>query len=414
MRWVVFFVAFSFGFSLTLEEAKLLALKNNLEVIKSEADLKKLEQRIREVRGSLFPTLRFSGRFTKWDPNYISAFVPENKYFLNLNLSQPLFDRTLWAALKVAKKSRELQTLLLKEVKVNVLAEVERAFWTVLLKREILKEKRESMNYWENYFKVVEEKFRSGIVPRFEFLRARAELRQARADLIRAEGEYRTALNSLKILLGITEDVEPEGRFEKVSFKVKDLEKFIERSPHLQVLKKTLQLREEEVEVEKAEYFPKVSFFANYNFENIIDFEEGRLVEATRHGYNLGLKLDFLIFDGFKRSARINQSKLEVLKAKEELSFAKRKLRSDLESLLLQLRSAEEEVKARRDTLSASEESLRFATERYKEGVGTQVELLEARRSYETAKLSYLHAVYNYNLVVVEIKRLLGLYSLAE
>ncbi|MDQ7081602.1 MAG: TolC family protein [Aquificota bacterium] len=135
---------------------------------------------------------------------------------------------------------------------------------------------------------------------------------------------------------------------------------------------------------------------------------------STRQGYNFGLRLDLLVFDGFRRKARVIQGRLEALKVKEEIEFTERKLRNDVDSLIAQIRSAEEEIEARRDTLKASEESLRFATERYKEGVGTQVELLEARRNYERAKLSYLESIYVYNSLVADLKAVLGLYSLAE
>ncbi len=414
MKLFIFLLLASFGFSLTLEEAIRIAVRNNIDVLKSGIDLRKLDQRIREVRSKVFPRVSFSARFTKWDPNYISAFFPENKYFLTLNLTQTVFDRTLWTALKVAKRSGELQRVVLEEVKVRVASEVEKVFWAVLLRREVLREKRESLRYWEDYFRLVEEKYRAGIVPRYEFLRARAELRQAKAELIRAESEYRTAVNTLKVLLGITEDVEPEGEFRKADLNLEDPYTLLERNPTLRVLEKTLEVRESEVEVRRAEYYPKLSFFFNYNFENIIDFENGRLEEDTRQGYNFGFRFDFLIFDGFGRRARVIQSRLETLKVKEDIDFLRKKLRNDLDSLLSRLRSAEEEIGARRDTLLASEESLRFATERYREGVGTQVELLEARRSYERAKLSYLESVYAYNVIAADIKAILGMYLLAE
>jgi outer membrane protein TolC len=414
MRLLIPLVIVSLSFSLTLEEAKELAIRNHVERIKSEIDLKKLEQRIREVRGRVLPSLSFSARFTRWDPNYISAFFPENKYFLTLTLNQTLFDRSLWYALKVARMNRDLQRLVIKEVKTRLSAEVEKVYWAVLLKREILREKRESLRYWEDYFRIVEEKYRAGIVPRYEFLRARAELRQARADLIRAESDYRTALNNLKVLLGIAEDPEPEEAFRRVDIDLSDPYPLLKNNPTLLVLKKTLEVKRGEVEVRKGEYFPKLTFFFNYNFENIIDFEGGRLREDTRHGYNFGVRFDFLIFDGFSRSARVMQGKLETLKVMEEIAFLERKLRSDLDSLLAQLRSVREEIEARRDTLVASEESLRFATERYREGVGTQVELLEARRNYERSKLAYLESVYSYNSLVAEIKALLGMYSFTE
>ncbi|WP_457600558.1 TolC family protein [Hydrogenivirga sp.] len=408
--FILLFVLISAAWPLTLEEAKELALRNHIESVKSELELKRLEEKIREVKGSVLPTVVLSATYTRWDKNYVSSFVPENKYFVNLNLNQPLFDKGVWEALKLAKESRELQELVIGEVKVRLSSEVEKLFWAVLLKREVLGEKRESLRYWENYFALVREKYEEGIVPRYEFLRARAQLRQARADLIRAESDLKTSLNSFKSFLGLTEVPELEGRFRKVDLSVKDPFGVLEaKNPRLRVLRKAYRVKLANVGLRRSDYYPKLSLFFNYNFENVMDFEAGQLKEDFRHGYNFGLRLDFTIYDGSKRSARVVQEEIESRKALKELQFVKTKLRNELESLLAQLRSAEEELKAREDTLLAAEESLRFATQRYAEGVGSQVELLEARRSYEQAKLSLLNAVYNYNSLVADLKALLGM-----
>ncbi len=408
MIFLFLLTAVSLCFSLTLEEAKELALKNHIEKIKTMLDLKKVEERIREVRGSILPSVSLSAKYTKWDPNYISSFIPENKYTLTLSVSQPIFDKTVWSALKVAKKSRELQKLVIKDVEKSLLAEVEKLFWAVLLKREIVKEKRESLKYWENYFQLVKEKYEEGIIPKYEFLRARAQLRQAKADLIRSESDLKTSLNSLKSFLGLVRDIEIEGEFKKAELQLNDPFRLLEKNnTTLKVLVKTAEVKNTSVELRKSEYYPQLSFFFNYNLENIKDFKGGRLKEDVRHGYNFGLTLNFLIFDGQRRSARIAQERIESLKVRKEIEFTKKKLKNQLESLLAELRSAEEEIKARKDTLLASEESLRFATQRYAYGVGSQVELLEARKNYENAKLLYLNAIYNYNSIVADIKRLI-------
>lgn len=411
MRFLLLLVlTFAFSYSLSLEEAVRLAIENNVGSIKSELDLKKVEERIREVKGGVLPTVTFSARYTRWDPNYVSSFTPLNKYLLSLSLSQPVFDKSVWEALRLAERSRELQEAVIRDVRNSLKAEVEKLYWAALLKREVLKEKEESLRYWESYFKLVEERYKQGVVPKYEFLRARAQLRYAKADLLRAESDYRTSINSLKNLLGIREDISLEGDLRKVPFSVEDPEKvLLERNTTLLVLEKTLRVTSESVSLSKADYYPRLSFFANYNVENVKDLKGGGLKEEVRKGYNLGLSFDFTLFDGWRRDARVMQGKLEELKVREDIDFKKKELLNQLDSLLSQLKALEEELLAREDTLLASEESFKNATRRYAEGVGSQVELLDARKAYEEAVLSYLESIYKHNSVVADIKRLLGL-----
>ncbi len=405
----------SLCFPLTLEDAKRLALKNQIEVVKTELDLKKLEERIREARGSVLPKVSVSATYIRWDRNYISAFIPPDKYSATLALNQPLFNRLIWTALKLAKRNRELQALVLEDVRAAVLSEVEKLFWATLLRKEVLEEKERSLSYWEEYFQLVKEKYERGIVPRYEFLRARAQLRQARADVIRAQSELKASLNSLKGFLGIAEDITVEGRLTKVSLELGDPFSLLEENnTTLKILRKTREIKDLAVEARRAEFYPQLSFFFNYNWENIMDFSGGRLREDFRHGYNLGLKMELTLFEGGSRSARVMQEKIERSKVEMEMEFTKRKLINELDALLARIRSAEEEIRAREDTLLAAEESLRFATERYTHGVGSQVELLDARRSYENAKLMYLESIYTYNALMADLRRLLGVQLLAQ
>ncbi len=409
MSPLVFLVLISLSWSLTLEEIKRLTVKNHIDSVNSSLELKKLEEKIKEVRAGILPTVIFSLTYTRWDTNYISSFVPADKYFANLRLEQKVFDRSVWEAIKLARHNRELQSFIREEVKQKLLAEVEKLYWAVLLKKEVLKEREESLIYWRNYFQLVKEKYETGIVPRYEFLRARAQLRKAKADLIKARSELKRSLNLLKSFLRISGDVELEGELRKIVLDVRDpFSVLFKKNPTLRVVRAKLKVAESRVSLSKVQYFPKLKFFFNYNFENIVDFEAGRLKEDFRHGYNLGLRLDMTLYDGGRRGSIVSQERIQKKQVQEELDFTEIKLRNELEILLMELKGAQEELLSREDSLLASREALKFATQRYTEGVGSQLELLEARRNYEQAKLALLSAIYNYNSIVIDIKKLLG------
>ncbi len=398
----------SLCFSLSLEDAINIALRNHIESVKSELDLRKIEEEIREVRGSILPSVVLSASYTRWDRNYISSFTPENKYSATLSLNQTIFDRAVFYSLKLSKRSRELQEAVIRDIKRTLATEVEKLFWGVLLSREVMKEKEESLEYWKSFFELVKEKYERGIVPKYEFLRARAELRRARASLINARSEYRSALRSLQSFLGIKGEIELEGKLVKGELEVKDIyESFERNNTTLNLLAKSAEVKKIAVEVSKSGYYPKLNFFFNYNWANIMDFERGGFKEKFKHGYNFGLSLNFTIFDGFKRSAKIMKDKLELEKVQKEILYRRIELRNRLEDLVERLKGAEEEIEARRDTLLAAEESLRFATERYRYGVSSQIELLDARKNYETARIEYLRAIYSYNILLADLKRLI-------
>ncbi len=407
MIFLALLVTLSFAFPLTLKEAVDIAIRHHIESIKSEEDLKKVEAQIREIRANLFPLITFSASYTRWDKSYISAFVPADRYMATFSLQQTIFDRSVFESLKLAKESRRLQRAVIRDVRRRLATEVEKIYWLVLLSREVLKEKERSLAYWEEFFKLVEEKYKSGVVPKYELLRAKAQLSRARADLLKAKGDYRTALRNLKTFLGLSKDFEVEGELKVADIPLKDLYSALEKNnTTLRMLRASLAVRRRSVSLQRSAYYPRLGAFFNYNWDNIKDFERGRIVDRFRHGYNFGVRLDITLFDGFRTPSKVLQEKIELTKVSREIEFKKRELTNQLENLLDQLKTAEGEIQAQKDLVIASEESLKYAHERYRYGVGTQVELLDARREYERARIAFLQAVYNYNTIVAEIKRL--------
>ena len=392
----------SLGFCLKLEEAKRLALENHIDAVKGKIDLKILEERIREVKGSIFPKLRFSFRYTRWDPNYISAFVPENKYNASFSLRQTIFDRSLFKALEVARESRDLQEEILKEIKNTLSAEVEKIYWGVVFRKEVLKEKKETLKYWEEFLRLAELNYKEGISPRHEFLRAKAQYLRAVAEVKRAQSQYVESLSKLKAFLGKEDISEPEEPLTLPKGTNPQSGIFLKEK----VLEKSLRVKLKEIALEESKRYPKVSFFFNYNFENIMDFRNGRLQEDTRHGYNLGIEIGWDIYDG-SVSPKVAQKKLEANKIRKEISFVRKNLRETLKALRETLEALETEIRALEETLEASREYVHYTTRRYRLGVGSITDVLEARRSFEEARISYLKAILDYRLTLAEIKKLL-------
>ncbi len=403
--FLLILTSLSIGLSLTLERAVELALKNNVKSVEARIELKKVEQKIKEVRSSLFPTLSLQVELTRWDEGYVSSFVPTNRLFMSLTLSQNVFDRAIFLSVRLAKESKELRQLILEDVRQELTKEVKKLFYLVLLKRETLKQRRAFLSYWSSYLELVKGKYKEGMVPKHELLRAKAQLEMAKANLKRAESELRKAELSLASLLGIEGSLEVEGKLIPLDF---DGEASLSRNSTLAVLKKSVELQSLSRKLAESEYYPRLKLFGNYQGNNLKDFDRGRLRDDFRHGYSVRLQADWTLLDWGKRKAKVNQESLELSKLRESYKSKERELKNTLSSILDELEALRLELKARRLSVKAAEESLKLSTERYKEGVGTQLEVLEAVQNYERAKIELLNTVYLYDALLFELERLRG------
>lgn len=124
------------------------------------------------------------------------------------------------------------------------------------------------------------------------------------------------------------------------------------------------------------------------------------------NGYTIGARLNYNIFDGFAREASIAQARIDLLKQMENLKDTEQKLRAELNKTLLDIDSLRAQIGAVKLSLESAEESLRLSKERYRFGVATQLEVLDAVSNYNNTLQNYYFLLYLYNTALARLERL--------
>ena len=176
----------------------------------------------------------------------------------------------------------------------------------------------------------------------------------------------------------------------------------MENNSTIKVAKKSLEVLEKAVEVQKAQYYPSLSAFATYQGNTARLGGSDKMVE----GYTFGVRFNYKIFDGFAREANVAHAKLDVLKQMENLKDVETSQRAELRKTLLDLGSLKAQLNALELSLESAKESLRLSTERYKFGVANQLEVLDAINNYNSLLESYYYTLYLYNTSLARLERL--------
>ena len=72
------------------------------------------------------------------------------------------------------------------------------------------------------------------------------------------------------------------------------------------------------------------------------------------------------------------------------------------------MRSAEQTINSTQAAVNQGQESFRIATLRYRAGVGTSLDVLDAETKLTDARNNYVEALYNYNISIAELEQLTG------
>ncbi|RUM30669.1 MAG: hypothetical protein DSY42_04190, partial [Aquifex sp.] len=296
----------------------------------------------------------------------------------------------------------------MKDLK-EIIYRVKEMYYALLYKRLVKELKEDNLKYWEENLKIVEEKYKAGILPKVEYMRAKAQYEMAKAQLEETKADYEKSLEEFKAFLRIEGDVEPSGglnlKFPYKFPKEEELMKaLLENNSTLKVARARVEIAEKVYGLAKSDYYPSVDAFLSYE-----GFTTRRTLFGGKEwvkGYVFGISLNYKFFDGFSRETNIAQRRLEILKEKEKLKDTLFTLKKDLKNALLTLRSLKARIKAVKTSLEAAKESLRLSTERYKEGVANQLEVLDARTNYNNALENLHFLLYRYFTVLALVERL--------
>ncbi len=427
----IFAQADSVDLVLTMDKAVSMALDKNYDIQIARLSVDKAEEQITEAYAGAWPKLSFSGQYTRNlkspvlfippntpfnpSPNTLTFSIgAKNSYNLGVTLSQTIFDPRLGTAISIAKKYSKYSDLSNESTKDDVIAQVKESFYNVLLAKKLVDVNEQGYKVAQANYENTGALYKQGAASEYDYLRAEVQLANVKPMLIEARNNLRLAKNALKNLLALdlntTIDVEGEFKVEKVSPDLMERSNEIlkDKNPALQQLSIQKLMLEENVNIEQAAYLPTLSAFGNYDWQtqdNTFKFSNYNWANTI----TVGLSLTYTLFDGFKRSARIQQAKIDV----ENLEVTKNKteagLRIGLMQSKLKMEEALDRIQAQEKSIQQAQRALEIAQTRYKEGVGTQLEILDTQNSLTQTRINYEKAVYDFLIAKTEWEKVLGI-----
>jgi len=193
--------------TLSLEEAKALARKNNPEYQSKLAEYEAVKWNTQAVLGSALPALNLSGTYLYSDPvTTVAGGIKLNNDLrtISLNLSQPIFlGGKVWQAYQLGKLNERMSELSLRSFGITLGLEVEKKYQSVqsLIQAEQLSQKQ--FNSAQKNMLMAELKYESGLISEADLLRFRSTLATREIALLQADMALELAQSDLSNYLGI-------------------------------------------------------------------------------------------------------------------------------------------------------------------------------------------------------------------
>jgi outer membrane protein TolC len=430
--------------AITLQQALQLSLKNNKDIQEARRRVEQDEAALREAKAALYPTFDVTSGLTygsdlfldsttqqridqtaedfqAQDPNLSEEQARQNaeEQFSGVSSSSFQFQGGLGinydiynggergASIRAAEKQ-------LRSTELNLEVTVEEARLETSTNYYNLQNRDAQVEIQQAAVKDANQTLRdaqllqkAGLGTKFEVLQAEVELSRARQDLITAFANQNIARRELAQTLSVSHkaDLATADKIQEAGAWNLDLPQTIiqafKNRAELEQLLLQREINKEQRTIALSRTRPNLSANADYTLNDDFEADDFDITDQ----YQVGLNLQWQLFDGGAARARAEQADKDREIAETRFANQRNQIRFDVEQAFFQLRSNKTNIANNTKRVDVSTESLRLARLRFQSGVGTQTEVIDAQTALTRARGDLLDSIIDYNLSFAELTR---------
>lgn len=392
---------------LTLEEALHLAETQSFGVKRAEAYRDWVKGRYWEERAAAFPQVTFTADYLASTDKTFAAMTDglfparQDSRTYQLQVDQAIFSwGKLGAAVRAARLGLQTADQQGRLARQSARLEVVRAYYDILLARELEAIARKSLALREKRWEQAKARFELGTATEYDVLSARVAAENARPGVVRTAAGVLQARNRLRIALGLEEgEVDAMGTLAVTAGEIPSHEaafaSALSHRPELLNQELRVKVFDEFMKIAKAGNKPTLSFSSAYA-QKWLSFGS---YEVEGPLWNAGLYLRVPLFDGFRTRGRVLQARSDLQTEEIQQESLRAQLALEVRMAVDSLHAAAGILKGLQATQTQAETLLEMAEKGLEYGVKTllevedaQVNLTQARGNLALARRDYLVA----------------------
>ena len=408
------FLAFVFGCTLhaqllTLQESINKTLHNHPDVKSFALKVEQSQSAYKSEFSAYMPQINLSANY-----NALQTYVfPVNGSFhtvddtgwnAGVSLKQKVWDFSRTSSKVAASKlDKKISKLSLEDLKALLVYKVTSLYEMMIVQKEAVRVRQKDLETKQAYYEQALALVKEGLKTTADASRFLSAVYSAQDALEAAKVSYDKAKNSLSLYMGekIPDDVTLERESiqtqEELSLNIEEeiLKSNYQLSMFLENIQKNILLHK----ASKASHYGSIDAVASYTHLDTLNAYDSKV---------LGVSLNIPLYSGGRLSAEAQKAKIASQIAKEQYASKELALKEEIESLLLDIKQYNKTIEARKAQLQSAQETQKVLNGRYKEGLSTYIEVLDATSIVLGAKLSLLEAYYLKSMAIHRIEYLKG------
>jgi outer membrane protein len=414
---------------LTVEESVRIGLENSKSLHASLMRSDYADARASEVSASLYPSVRVQAGYVKLSSvpefriNLPPGIVPGNavvfpvilnNYSARATLQQPLFTGfRLRSMADNATYQAEASHKDLDRDRAELIYNIKAAYWGLYQANETKRLADENVTRITAHLKDIDNLSKQGLATNNEVLKVRVQLSNAtimQSDAANAVRMAKLSFNST-IRIDLNTDVVPSSPLTSTQKDFPDVQKLLEsafvRRPELQAMEWRVKASDAGVTAARAGWLPQIFLTGDYYYSR----PNPRIFPATdqfKDSWDIGVSLQFDLWNNLTALHQTSAAKAQYEQTKDALATMKDGVTLEVTQSYLNFNQAKQEIRLSELGVEQANENYRVTAEKFKAGLTTNSELLDAEVLLLQAKLQLTQARVDYELAEARLEKAIG------
>ena len=398
--------------TLSVEQYRQKVLEYNQDIQKSQQAVNGALYSLKGIKTGFFPKLDITGNYSYQLEKV--EFLPgtdlkHDNYGVEAGLVQNVYSGSaVRKQYDVAKLQHAIAQLSVEHTVDNMIYAADVSYWSVAANRNLYELSEQFVQIVRELYEIVNKRFEEGAISKTDVLMVQNRLKEAELQLNTNSTNYKTALQSLNIMMGVEPDaaVVLTDSIQKVLWvpKQEGLNKALERRADYQSAIMGIEMAKLQTDMARSKYLPQLAVGIKEKYGTTLLNVDGKAQWAT----TAYAQIHIPVFHWGEMRQNVRLSRTQEWTKELERSQLKDQVSKELNNAWVNVIEISKKLEIVYSSLDIAKDNLTLNTFSYNEGKLPIIDVLSAQVSWLQAYTNVVSVNYQYKVALAEYAKALG------
>ena len=331
-----------------------------------------------------------------------------------INVSLPLYAPAIYNTIKMSKKDIELAVEKGRGSKMDLINQVKKAYYQLMLAQDSYDVLMESYKLSERNYNVVKAKYEQGKVSEYDKISAEVQHRSVWPNVVSSKNAVNLAKLQLKVLMGITADVDLRINDKLANYEnnmqidaTSASQMSLDGNSALRQIDLNGELLNQQRKMLYSNFHPTLALVGSYSYlsRSNTNWEVFDYKWSNSSAINLSLSIPLFKASNF---TKLKSNKIQQTQLAETRINTERQLRMQAQGQIDKMVASAEQLETNKKSVELAKKEVSISEKRYEVGKGTILELNSSQVSLTNMQLTYNNSIYDYLVAKSEYETIIG------